>query len=250
MRYVNINPNIYKVGIDMDSMPYCRHIDFDQIDYETAWQLQEKTVSGRINGTLSGDVIFFLEHPPVFTMGRRGGQKNLLVSETFLRTNDVSMHHVERGGDITYHGPGQLVVYPILKLSSLKLGVLDFVEQIEEVMIRTAADYNITATRKDINRGAWVGDKKIGSIGIAVRKGVTFHGMALNVDMDLTPFSWITPCGLKNVEVTRISDETTSPVSMPHIKKSVQKHWQTVFNVKLLPMALSDMSDFIQNTDQ
>ena len=187
---------------------------------------------------------------PFFTMGRRGGQENLLVSESFLREKKVSLHHVERGGDITYHGPGQLVVYPIVKLTSLGLGVLHFVDKIEEVMIRTVADYHIAATRKDINRGVWVGDKKLGSIGIAVRRGITFHGLALNVMTDLTPFSWITPCGLKDVEVTSMANETDADMSMPQIKKTVQKHWQQVFNVKLKPMAISDMSGLLQNTDQ
>ncbi len=146
-------------------------------------------------------------------MGRRGGQDNLLVSESFLREKNVSIHHVERGDDITYHGPGQLVVYPIVKLSSLKFGVINFVEKIEEVMIRTAADYHIAATRKDINRGVWVSNKKLGSIGIAVRRGITFHGFALNVLTDLTPFSWITPCGLKDVEVTNMTNENEADMS-------------------------------------
>jgi lipoyl(octanoyl) transferase len=226
----------------MNSLQCCYYLDLNQIDYESAWQLQGKIVAFRIDGSIPHDAILLLEHPPVFTMGRRGGQENLLVNESFLRGKNVSIHHVERGGDITYHGPGQLVVYPIVKLSSLKLGVLTFVEKIEEVMIRTAEDYDIVATRKDVNRGAWVGNKKLGSIGIAVRRGGTFHGMALNVMTDLTPFSWITPCGLKNVEVTRMENETASAVSMPQIKESVLKHWQTVFGNKLEPMALSGLS--------
>ena len=234
----------------MNLLPHSWYVDLDQIDYEAAWRLQEKTVTHRINGLLLNDVIFFLEHSPVFTMGRRGGQDNLLVSESFLREKNVSLHHVERGGDITYHGPGQLIVYPIVKLSSLGSGVLNFVENIEEVMIRTAADYDISATRNDINRGVWAGNKKLGSIGIAVRKGITFHGLGLNVMTDLTPFSWITPCGLKEVEVTSMANETDADMSMAQVKKSVQNHWQDVFNIELKPMAVSDMSDLLKNTDR
>jgi lipoyl(octanoyl) transferase len=229
----------------MDYSKHCLFLDLHQIDYEAAWQLQEKIVGLRIDGSIPHDVMLLLEHLPVFTMGRRGGQENLLVNESFLREKNISIHHVERGGDITYHGPGQLVVYPIVKLSSLKLAVLTFVEKIEEVMIRTAADYDIIATRKDINRGVWVGNKKLGSIGIAVRKGITYHGMALNVMTDLTPFSWITPCGLKNVEVTRMENETAATISMSKIKESVLKHWQTVFDIALKPMALSEVSDLM-----
>ncbi len=234
----------------MDSLLSCRYLDLQRIDYETAWKLQEKVVSHRIDGSIPNDVIFFLEHPPVFTMGRRGGQKNLLVSEAFLKNKGASIHHVERGGDITYHGPGQLVVYAIVNLAPLKLSVVNFVENIEEIMIRTAADYDIKGSRNAKNRGLWVGDKKMGSIGIAVRRGVTFHGMALNVKTDLTPFSWITPCGLKNVEVTSMENETTSSISMPQIKESVQKHWQNVFNVEFKPITLSIMSDLMGNIDQ
>lgn len=234
----------------MKSLPSCRYFDLHQIEYKETWKLQEKIVASRIDGSIQNDVVLFLEHLPVFTMGRRGGQENLLVSDSFLKEKNVSIHHVERGGDITYHGPGQLVVYAIVSLALLKLSVISFVENIEEVMIRTAADFDINGTRNPINRGLWVGDKKLGSIGIAVRRGVTFHGMALNVKTDLTPFSWITPCGLKNVEVTSMENETSSSISIPQIKESVQKHWQNVFKVEFKPMALSEMSGLLKNTGQ
>ena len=122
-------------------------------------------------------------------------------------------------------------------------------ENIEEIMIRTASDYDVNATRNAINRGIWAGDKKLGSIGIAVRHGVTFHGMALNVKMDLTPFSWIAPCGLQNVEVTSMENETVSLVSMLQVKESVQKHWQNVFNVAFKPVSLSDMTILMEKKD-
>lgn len=225
----------------MAKSPSYRCFDLGEIDYETARQLQEKIVALRVDGSISYDAILLLEHPPVFTMGRRGGRDNLLVGEAFLKEKQISMHHVERGGDITYHGPGQLVVYPIVRLSVIRLGVSDFVERIEEVMIRTAADYDIVATRKGINRGAWVGDKKLGSIGLAVRRGVTFHGMALNVLTDLAPFSWITPCGLKNIVMTNMKNETEKTISMPMVKSSVIKHWETVFKTELAPHLLYDI---------
>lgn len=234
----------------MDVLPHAWHLDLHEIDYTDARALQEKIVAHRIYGSIPNDVILFLEHPPVFTMGRRGGLHNLRVNKTFLKKKHVALHHVERGGDITYHGPGQLVVYAVINLAQSKLSVVDFVTKIEEVMIRTASDYDVTASRNELNRGIWVGGNKLGSIGIAVRHGVTFHGMALNAKMDLTPFSWITPCGLANVGVTSMENETDVPLSMPQIKASVQKHWQSVFNVEFKSMTLSDMPAPLKTTGE
>ncbi len=232
----------------MVSSNTCWHLDLGQIDYQSAWTLQEQILALRTEGLIQHDVVLFLEHFPVFTLGRRGGHENLLVSESFLRTKDVSLYQVERGGDITYHGPGQLVVYPIVNLNIQKLGVLPFVENLEEIMIRCAAEHGINATRNPKNRGIWVGEKKMGSIGIAVRRGITFHGMALNGKMDLTPFSWITPCGLKDIAVTCMDRETPNAISMSQIRRSVFQHWETVFNVRLNSMAMSDMRSLIDRS--
>jgi len=207
----------------------CWRLDLGIIDYRNAWKLQENLVNLRKTGDLEQDAVLFLEHPPVFTVGRRGGTRNLTVSQSFLDQSGVQLIHVERGGDITFHGPGQLVVYPIVKLKQARLSVLDFVTNLEEVMIRVAADWNIPATRNPLNRGVWVDSAKLGSLGIAVRRGVTFHGLALNVDPSLEPFGWINPCGLQGVSVTSMAKASGRAVNMSEVMTAVGHHWECIF---------------------
>jgi len=172
----------------------CYCVDLPAVEYREAWDLQHSLVAARKNGIIDRDIVLFLEHHPVFTLGRRGGLDGLMVSESFLEKERITVVHVERGGDITFHGPGQLVVYPIIDLRAAGLGVADYVTALEEVMIRTAADFGVKAEQNPKNRGVWIGNNKLGSIGVAVRRGVSFHGLALNVNTSLTPFSWIHPC--------------------------------------------------------
>ena len=180
--------------------------------------------------------------PPVFTLGRRGGRENLLVPEETLRQSGIPIVQVERGGNITYHGPGQLVVYPIVHLPSFGIGVVDMVDRLEEVMIRTCAEWGIRAGRNALNRGVWVGLKKIGAIGIAVRRGVSFHGMALNVNIDLTPFGWIQPCGLKGVGVTSIAQDAGRPVRVEEAVGVAVRHIEAVFGIRLEPQAAEELA--------
>ena len=177
------------------------------MDYEEAFLLQKHYVAEKIDGTIDYDPILVLEHPSVFTLGKRGGRENLVVSEAFLEERGVPIVQTERGGNITYHGPGQLVIYPIIDLERRKMGVSDFVYILEKVMIDTAADFGVTAERNPINHGVWIGNAKIGSIGLSVKRGISFHGLALNVNLDLTPFSWVNPCGLSGVCMTSIENE-------------------------------------------
>ena len=204
-----------------------------QIAYPDAWDLQLRLVEARQANRLKRDTVLLLEHPPVFTLGKRGGRESLLVPEETLAHRGIPILQVERGGNITYHGPGQLVLYPIVHLPGLGLGVVDLVDRLEEVMIRTSAGFGVAAERNPLNRGVWVGLKKIGAIGIAVRRGVSFHGMALNVDPDLTPFSWIQPCGLQGVGVTSLKAEAGGRVSMPDARRDVARHFEAVFGVRL-----------------
>jgi lipoate-protein ligase B len=208
-------------------------VNLGRMPYPDAWDLQLKLVEARAHGRGGTDVILLVEHPPVFTLGRRGGRENLLVPEDRLRQSGIAIVQVERGGNITYHGPGQLVVYPIVHLPGLGLGVVDWVNRLEEVMIRTCAAWGVAAGRNALNRGAWVGMKKIGSIGIAVRRGVSFHGLALNVNPDLTPFGWIQPCGLEGVGVTSIAQEVGRPVAIKEAWAAVERNIETVFGIRL-----------------
>jgi lipoate-protein ligase B len=212
------------------------------VPYSEAWDLQTRLVEARAAGSLPNDVVLVLEHPPVFTLGRRGGRENLLVPEETLRQSGIPIVQVERGGNITYHGPGQLVVYPIVHLPNFGLGVVDMVDRLEEVMIRTCAAWGVAAGRNALNRGAWVGLKKFGSIGIAVRRGVSFHGLALNVNPDLQPFSFIQPCGLKGVGVTSIAQAAGRPVSVEEAVIVAVRHIEAVFGIRLEPQTAEKLA--------
>jgi lipoate-protein ligase B len=211
----------------------CYAVDLGVIPYTEGWELQLRLVEARNQGRVSQDILLFLEHQPVFTLGKRGGRESLLVSEDALAQSGIPIIQIERGGNITFHGLGQLVVYPIVHLPGMGIGVVDLVDRLEELMIRTCAAWGVTAERNALNRGAWVGLKKIGSIGIAVRRGVSFHGLALNVDLDLTPFCWIQPCGLDGVGVTSIQAEADRPVDIADVKQAMQKEIEAVFRTRL-----------------
>jgi len=195
-------------------------VDLGRMDYQDAHGFQLECVRWRLFEEDRPDIFLICEHPPVFTLGKRGGRGNLMVDEQFIKNRGVDIVQTERGGDITYHGPGQIVIYPIVHLRGSKLSVRTYVDMLEEVMISCAADFDILAGRDQRNRGIWVGDNKIGSIGIRVRHGVTFHGLALNVTLDFEHFSWIQPCGLAGVGVTSIEREAGDPVEFSSVKKS------------------------------
>ena len=209
--------------------------DLPLLDYGDAWQLQSRIVEARKSASIDSDIFILLEHPPVFTLGRRGGRDNLTVPESFLEKSGIPVFHVERGGNITFHGPGQLVGYPIVDLHAARLGVTEFVERLEEVMIRTAARWGVPARRDPRNRGVWVGDSKLGSIGIAVRRGITFHGFAFNVNVSLEPFSWINPCGLKGIGVTSLELELSRSLPLSDVRAAVKSSVESVFGVNLAP---------------
>lgn len=211
----------------------CLSLELPTIDYKHAWDLQHKLVKARKDAVIDSDLVLFLEHHPVFTVGRRGGLDNLNVSEAFLKQANISVIRVERGGDITYHGPGQLVVYPIFNLEEARLGVSEYVAKLEETMILAAAHWGIRADRNPLNRGVWVGDKKLGSVGITIRKGVSFHGIAFNINVALTPFDWIHPCGLKGIDVTSMKQELSREVPMHEARGVMKTHMQAIFQIQL-----------------
>ena len=212
-----------------------------QIAYPDAWDLQLRLVEARQANRLERDAVLLLEHPPVFTLGKRGGRESLLVPEETLARHGIPILQVERGGNITYHGPGQLVVYPIVHLPGMRIGVVDMVDRLEEVMIRTCGDFGVAAERNALNRGVWVGMRKIGAIGLAVRRGVSFHGLALNVDPDLTPFGFVQPCGLQGVGVTSIVREAGRPVKMEEALASAERNIEAVFGVRLEPLTAEEL---------
>ncbi|MGA1795615.1 MAG: lipoyl(octanoyl) transferase LipB [bacterium] len=208
-------------------------IELPVVDYKEVWDLQHSLVTARKEGSLDRDVVILTEHNPVYTSGRRAGLENLRVTGDFLRTKGISIIRIERGGDITFHGPGQIVIYPIIDLRRAGIGVADLIDRLEEVMLRAAADYGVTAMRSPLNRGVWVGQKKLGSVGIAIRRGISFHGASLNVMNSLEAFSWINPCGLKGIEMTSIAQEISGTVRMEEIRENVKRHTESVFGVTL-----------------
>jgi len=228
----------------------CHAVDLGMMDYNEAWKLQSDIVSARVNKIIDTDIILFLEHPAVFTLGRRGGLDHLLVSEKFLKTSGIPIVHVERGGDITFHGPGQLVAYPIVNLKARRIGVVDFVAALEEVMLATVRPWGIAAKRNSANRGIWVGNAKMGSIGLAIRKGISFHGLALNVNVDLTPFSWIQPCGLQGVCMTSMKQELGSELPMDEVCAALKEQFKSVLDLSLTTASYSQLQHQLQNPNQ
>jgi len=202
--------------------------DLGVMGYRHAHELQLQCVQDQL-AEKAGEQILLLEHPPVFTLGSSGKQDSLLKSAKDILGRGAEIVHTERGGDITYHGPGQLVVYPIVNLRRRKLTVTSFIEMLEEMMLLTVADAGVSANRDSRNRGIWVGNNKVGSVGIRVRHGISFHGLSLNVNLSLEPFGWIRPCGLFGVGVTSLEKELGRDVAMQEVKENMQRHIHTLF---------------------
>ncbi|MCL1979502.1 MAG: lipoyl(octanoyl) transferase LipB [Proteobacteria bacterium] len=209
--------------------------DLGLMAYSAAHALQVDLAAQRRQGGLAHDLFLMVEHPPVYTLGRHANPAHLGADADFLRNKGIELVVVERGGEITFHGPGQLVVYPILDLRRRRLGVRDYVLLLEELMLRLAEDCGVIARRDPRNHGVWVGDNKLGSIGIAIRHGVSFHGLALNVDPDLEPFLWINPCGLTGITMTSLAREG-GRCTMAQIKARLPHHLAELF--ALIPYPL------------
>lgn len=204
--------------------------DLGVLEYRQALELQTRARTRKMEDPALPDQLFFVEHPPVFTFGKNGGRENLIVSNDFLNQNNVAMVQTDRGGNVTYHGPGQAVLYPVIDLEKAKIGVADFVNGLEEIMIQTAGKLGVMAERNPKNHGIWVGPAKIGSVGLSIKKGVSIHGLALNIFPDLTPFSWINPCGMENVPITSIKEvldadpDNNQRIDLPNMSMEMVKN--------------------------
>jgi lipoate-protein ligase B len=227
----------------------CWWVDLPETDYQRALDLQLAVVAAKTTGHLEADVILCVEHPRVFTLGRRGGRENLCVTDDFLAEKGVSVMPTDRGGNITYHGPGQLVVYPIIDLNHRRLKVVEFVSGLEQAMIRTAGNWGIDAGTDPANRGVWLGGDKLGSIGITVRRGVSFHGLALNVNTDMEPFGWINPCGLNQVRMTSFERHLSGPVAMAEARQHMARHLAEIFEIALTTVSLEQLYEKIEFGD-
>lgn len=206
-------------------------VDWGLIPYREAWDRQTKwfdeVVSAKLSGMPYADRIVFCEHPHVYTLGRSGKERNMLLSDEQLQRIGATYYHIDRGGDITYHGPGQLVCYPILNLEDFSLGLKAYVHCLEEAVIAVCASYGITAGRVEHATGVWLdGDtpraRKICAIGVRSSHFVTMHGLALNVNTDLRYFSYIHPCGFVDKGVTSLQQELKQEVPMVEVKSRLQ----------------------------
>jgi lipoyl(octanoyl) transferase len=206
-------------------------LDLGFKNYKETWDLQKKIVSKIQNGGFDNTLIF-VEHNDVFTFGKRGKTDTLNVKEEILKKLGFELYTIERGGDVTYHGPGQLVVYPIYDIKSHLVGVKKFVMNIETVIIRMLKDFGINADSDEKNIGVWIADKKIASIGVAFDMHISFHGAAINVNTDLNKFNYIIPCGLEDKGVTSILKQTGKNIPLDSVKKGVIDNWTNVFNEK------------------
>ena len=182
-------------------------VNLGAMPYAEALELQRNVARDRISGAIREDVLLLVEHPPVVTLGRSSKEKNLISSPQFLASKGVELFEVERGGDVTFHGPGQLVGYPVIDLKRHKQDLHWFLRQVEEALIRTLSRYGIPGERSTGYTGVWTQSRKIASIGVHARDWVTWHGFALNVITDLSFFDLIVPCGIQDVEMTSILKE-------------------------------------------
>ena len=182
-------------------------VTLGRLPYGEALELQRSIARDRISGAIQHDVLLLVEHPPVVTLGRGSKEKNLISSPEFLQSKGVDLFEVERGGDVTFHGPGQLVGYPIIDLKRHRQDLHWYLRKIEEALINTLADYGIPGERNTAFTGVWTRERKIASIGVHARDWVTWHGFALNVSTDLSFFDLIVPCGIDGVVMTSIARE-------------------------------------------
>lgn len=216
--------------------------DLGRMPYKECWDLQQYLFEDLLarKGSVDGmaGYLLLVEHPPVYTLGKSGHAENMLVSEQFLRSRGAEYYHIDRGGDITFHGEGQIVGYPILDLEKIGIGLRQYIESLEEAIIRTAADYGIGAGRIAGASGVWIrrGDaapRKICAIGVRSSRYVTMHGFAFNVSTDLRWFSYINPCGFADRGVTSVERETGRTVQPDEVKALVLKNLSEILNVRI-----------------
>ena len=207
-------------------------LNLGERSYAEVLAFQRDAAARRISGEIDQDLLVLVEHPPVVTLGRKKADNKLPVSEDYLRSRGIELFEVERGGGVTFHGPGQLVGYPIFDLQRHKLDLHWYLRQVEEGLIRTLASYDIAAERNIGFTGVWTGGRKIASIGVHARSWVTWHGFALNVTTDLSYFNVMTPCGIDGVVMTSVSREKPGlGVTVDIIAREAAKQFAELFGL-------------------
>src|ERR1700688_3539586 len=232
-------------------MKSCSIVDMGLIAYAEAWGLQKRLVAGRKAGAME-DVLLLCEHPHVITLGRNGKREHLLASEQVLRQKGVEFHSSDRGGDITYHGPGQLVGYPILNLGAIRKDVVWYVRMLEETMIRATAEFGISAERVAGKSGIWVQntsgsnvpavtEEKLGAIGVHLSRWVTSHGFAYNLSTDLRYFDLIVPCGITGRKATSLEKILGRAVTRQEVVQPMIRNFGEVFGLEMRETSRDDL---------
>ena len=217
-------------------------VDLGRQSYEDSLTLQREAARARIAGLLDQDLLLLVEHPPVVTLGRSSKEAHLLASPALLRERGVELFEVERGGDVTFHGPGQLVGYPIVDLKRHRQDLHWYLRQVEELLIRALATYGLSARRHEGYTGVWIADRKIASIGVHARDWVTWHGFALNVATDLRFFDLIVPCGIQAVRMTSVSEELAdASVTLAGAADRVARSAAEVFGLELATLTAEQL---------
>jgi lipoyl(octanoyl) transferase len=229
-------------------MPPLLITDLGLISYSDAYALQQRVVAARKVDAID-DVLLFCEHPHVITLGRNANRSNLLASEHVLRQKNVELHPTNRGGDITYHGPGQIVGYPMLNLDRIKRDVGWYVRTLEEVMIRASTDFGVTAYRVSGKTGIWVQatpiEEKLAAIGVHISRWVTSHGFAYNVSTDLRYFDLIVPCGITDRKATSLEKLLQRPITMDQVKPRITHHLAELINRDPRPTSRDELDSLL-----
>jgi lipoyl(octanoyl) transferase len=205
------------------------------VPYAQAWEAQRRLAAARAAGEVE-DLLLLLEHPPVYTRGRRSQPQELPMGEDWYRAQGIEICDTDRGGAVTYHGPGQLVGYPIVSLRPYGDDVHDYVRRMERVMIESLACSGVEAGTREGLTGVWVGERKIGSIGVHVRRGVTTHGFAINVENDLQPFEWVVPCGIEHCQMTSLSRELGTTQGIDEFASTVAERFADIYERERHPL--------------
>ncbi len=239
----------------MDTSLVARYQHLGRIPYKEAWDYQESLLQhnlgikqrnrdrelGKLNGDMEDTQSYMLlcEHDPVYTLGKSGHMENLLVNNDYLKEKGISFFKTNRGGDITYHGPGQIVGYPILDLERIKPDIVLYMRNLEEIIIRTLAEYGLQGERSEGETGVWLDTalphkaRKICAMGVRTSRWLTMHGFALNVNTDLDYFSLIIPCGIQNKQVTSLEKELSRQVPLAEVETKIIRHAQEVFGIQI-----------------
>lgn len=212
-------------------MRKCTVFTLKEVSYDEALSFQFELVERVKERKGKDSYLVLLEHKPVITIGKNGNEKNIFITEETLKKKGIAVRRIDRGGDVTYHGPGQLVGYPIMSLVYHKKTVRQYVESLEESLIQTLAAFGIKAERRSKYIGVWVNDEKIGFIGVRVSRGITYHGFSFNVNPDLTAFSYIKPCGIDNCKITSLAKLTNSNPSLNDVTREFVKCYSNIFNI-------------------